>query len=323
MNTYLVTGGAGFIGSHLCNALILQNHKVINVDNFDSFYDPEIKRKNVKHLINHKNHELQQVDIRDKSALKKIFEQNRIDGVIHLAALAGVRPSIENPVLYEEVNVKGTINLLECLKEYEVHQLIFGSSSSVYGNSDFKLPFKENQILGPMISPYGITKKSAEDYCYLYHYLYQINTIALRFFTVYGPCQRPDLAIYKFTKMILQNQTIPLFGDGNSMRNYTYVSDIVKGIQLAINYLDKKKNVFEVINLSGDKSVSLIQLQVLLEKGLAKKAVINQLPMQPGDVLGTNADINKARELLNYYPETTIEEGIINFINWFKTVHKL
>ena len=257
--------------------------------------------------------------IRDKSALKKIFEHNSIDGVIHLAALAGVRPSIENPVLYEEVNVKGTINLLECLKEYKVHQFIFGSSSSVYGNSDFKFPFKENQIPGPMISPYAITKKSAEDYCYLYHYLYQINTIALRFFTVYDPGQRPDLAIYKFTKMILQNQPIPLFGDGNSMRNYSYVSDIVKGIQLTINYLDKKKNVFEVINLSGDRSVSLKELLVLLEKGLAKKAVVNQLPMQPGDVLGTNADINKARELLNYFPETTIEEGIKKFIYWFKT----
>jgi UDP-glucuronate 4-epimerase len=322
MQSYLVTGGAGFIGSHLCNTLIEKGHQVINVDNFDPFYDPQIKRNNVKSLISQKGYQLHQLDIRDKSAMTKLFASHKIDAVIHLAGMAGVRPSIENPGLYEDVNVKGTLNILECMKEHGVTKLIFGSSSSVYGNSDFRYQFKEDQVLGPLISPYAITKKSAEDYCALFHHLYQINAIALRFFTVYGPGQRPDLAIHKFTRMISNDQPVPFYGDGNSMRNYSYVSDIVHGIILSIKYLEQNKNVFEIINLSGDRSISLKDLLIFIENGLGKKAAIHQLPMQPGDVAGTNADISKARDLLGYYPKTAFEEGIKNFIEWFKTYGK-
>jgi UDP-glucuronate 4-epimerase len=318
MQTYLVTGGAGFIGSHLCNSLIAQKHRVINIDNFSSFYDPQIKRNNIKSLINHKEYKLYYLDIRDKSGLKKVFEQNSINAVIHLAAMAGVRPSIQNPVLYEEVNVQGTINILECIKDYGVSNLVYGSSSSVYGNCDFRYQFKEDQALGPLISPYAITKKSAEDYCNLYHHLYHINTIALRFFTVYGPGQRPDLAIHKFTKMISDDQPIPFYGDGTSIRNYSYVGDIVNGINLSIQYLNTSKDIFEVINLSGDRSVTLKEVLNYIEEGLGKKAFVEQLPMQPGDVSGTNADLSKARKLLGYFPKTSFEEGIKNFIQWFK-----
>jgi len=318
MQTFLVTGGAGFIGSHLCNSLIEQQHKVINIDNFVPFYDPQIKNNNVKSLINHKEYELYRLDIRDKIGLEKVFKQHKIDIVIHLAAMAGVRPSIENPVLYEEVNVQGTINILDCMKAYGVPKLVFGSSSSVYGNCDFTHPFNEDQPLGPLISPYAITKKSAEDYCKLYHQLYHINTIALRFFTVYGPGQRPDLAIHKFTKMISDDQPIPFYGDGTSIRNYSYVDDIVNGINLSIQYLNKNKDIYEVINLSGDRSVTLKEVLTLIEEGLGKKALVIQLPNQPGDVSGTNADLCKARKLLGYFPRTSFEEGIKNFIRWFK-----
>jgi len=319
MQTYLVTGGAGFIGSHLCNSLIEQKNKVINIDNFVPFYDPKIKNNNVKSLINHKDYQLYHLDIRDKGGLEKVFEQNNINAVIHLAAMAGVRPSIQNPILYEEVNVEGTINVLDCIKDYGVSKLVFGSSSSVYGNCDCSHPFKEDQALGPLISPYAITKKSGEDYCKLYHHLYHINTIALRFFTVYGPGQRPDLAIHKFTKMISDDQPIPFYGDGTSIRNYSYVADIINGINLSIQYLNINKDIYEVINLSGDRSVTLQEVLNYIEEGLGKKALVEQLPMQPGDVSGTNADISKARNLLGYIPNTRFEEGIKNFIQWFKT----
>jgi len=322
MQTYLVTGGAGFIGSHLCNSLIEEQHQVINIDNFSPFYDPKIKNNNVKSLINHKNYKLYDVDIRDKNELKKVFEHHHIDAVIHLAALAGVRPSIQNPVLYEEVNVGGTINILDCLKDYGISKLIFGSSSSVYGNCDFSHPFKEDQAIGPLISPYAITKKSAEDYCKLYHHLYHINVIVLRFFTVYGPGQRPDLAIHKFTKMISDDQPIPFYGDGTSIRNYSYVSDIVNGINLSIQYLNTDKDIFEIINLSGDRSVTLNEVLNYIEEGLRKKALVEHLPIQPGDVSGTNADISKARNLLGYLPKTSFEDGIKNFIQWFKINNK-
>lgn len=322
MQTYLVTGGAGFIGSHLCNSLIEQQHKVLNIDNFVPFYDPQLKNNNVKSLIHHKEYELYRLDIRDKTGLEKVFKQHHIDAVIHLAAMAGVRPSIQDPVLYEAVNVQGTLNILDCMKDNGVRKLVFGSSSSVYGNCDCTHPFKEDQPPGPLVSPYAITKKSAEDYCKLYHQLYHINTIALRFFTVYGPGQRPDLAIHKFTKMISDGQPIPFYGDGTSIRNYSYVDDIVNGINLSIQYLNKNKDVFEVINLSGDRSVTLNEVLNYIEEGLGKKALVAQLPLQPGDVSGTNADLCKARTLLGYYPKTSFDEGIKNFIRWFKANNK-
>lgn len=319
MHTYLVTGGAGFIGSRLCQSLIEEGNKVVNVDNFNDFYNPEIKRKNIAELIDHPNYSLQIADIRDKDAISKIFEEHSIGMVIHLAAMAGVRPSIENPFLYEEVNSKGTLVILECMKESGIKKMIFGSSSSVYGNSDFKTKFREDQELQPMISPYAITKKNGEDYCSLYHYLYQINTIALRFFTVYGPRQRPDLAIHKFTDLISKNQPIPFYGNGTTLRDYSYIEDVIQGINQARHYLNKEATVFEIINLSGDRTVSLKELLLLIEKELGKKAIMNQLPMQSGDVFGTNGDLTKAKKILDYYPKTSIEEGIHKFVAWYQS----
>lgn len=321
MQTYLVTGGAGFIGSQLCVSLVNQGHKVINVDNFNDFYNPEIKKRNVASLVGHSNYLLYEVDIRDKDAIDQVFENDRIDAVIHLAGMAGVRPSINNPLLYEDVNVEGTITILECMKKYKIQQLIFGSSSSVYGESDYRMPFKEDQKLQPMLSPYAITKKTGEDYCYLYHNLYQIDAVALRFFTVYGPGQRPDLAIYKFTDLISKGLPIPFYGAGTSLRDYSYIGDIIQGINQAIDFLKKNTPVFEIINLSGNRTVSLKELLSIIERELGKKALINQLPMQPGDVFATNADLSKAKDILNYSPQTTIEEGVREFVSWYLNVN--
>jgi UDP-glucuronate 4-epimerase len=320
MQTYLVTGGAGFIGSQLCLSLISGGHKIINVDNFNDFYNPEIKRRNIESLNDYINYSLYEADIRDKDTLNQIFETNKIDVVIHLAGMAGVRPSINDPLLYEDVNGKGTITVLECMKKHKVQQFIFGSSSSVYGESDYHIQFKEDQKLQPMLSPYAITKKTGEDYCYLYHYLYQINVVILRFFTVYGPGQRPDLAIYKFTDLISKGLAIPFYGDGTSLRDYSYIDDIVQGINQALRFLKNNNEVFEIFNLSGDRTVSLKELLSIIEKELGKRALINQLPMQPGDVFATNADISKAKEILNYSPQISIEDGIKKFVSWY---HKL
>jgi UDP-glucuronate 4-epimerase len=317
MQTYLVTGGAGFIGSRLCTSLIKQNHKVINVDNFNDFYNPAIKKKSIEFLTDHNNYLLYEADIRDRDIINQIFESNKIDAVIHLAGMAGVRPSINDPLLYEDVNVKGTITVLECMKQNNVQQLIFGSSSSVYGESDYHIRFKEDQTLQPMLSPYAITKKTGEDYCYLYHYLHQINAVILRFFTVYGPGQRPDLAIYKFTDLINHHQPIPFYGDGTSLRDYSYIEDIIQGINQALCFLKKNKAVFEIFNLSGGRAISLKMLLSMIEKELGKRAIVNQLPMQPGDVFATNADILKAKSMLNYTPKTSIEEGIRKFVSWY------
>lgn len=322
MQTYLVTGGAGFIGSQLCVSLIKQGHRVINVDNFNDFYNPEIKERNIASLIDHSNYLLYKVDIRDKDAISQLFESNKIDAVIHLAGMAGVRPSIDNPLLYEDVNVEGTITILECMKKYKIQQLIFGSSSSVYGESDYRTRFKEDQKLQPMLSPYAITKKTGEDYCYLYHNLYQINAVVLRFFTVYGPGQRPDLAIYKFTDLISKGLPIPFYGDGTSLRDYSYIEDIIQGINQAIDLLEKNTKVFEIVNLSGDRTVSLKELLSIIERELGKKALLNQLPMQPGDVFATNADLSKAKDILNYHPQTSIEEGIRKFVSWYLESNK-
>lgn len=322
MQTYLVTGGAGFIGSQLCVSLIKQGHRVINVDNFNDFYNPEIKERNIASLIDHSNYLLYKVDIRDKEAIGQLFESNKIDAVIHLAGMAGVRPSIDNPLLYEDVNVEGTITILECMKKYKIQQLIFGSSSSVYGESDYRTRFKEDQKLQPMLSPYAITKKTGEDYCYLYHNLYQINAVVLRFFTVYGPGQRPDLAIYKFTDLISKGLPIPFYGDGTSLRDYSYIEDIIQGINQAIDLLEKNTKVFEIVNLSGDRTVSLKELLSIIERELGKKALLNQLPMQPGDVFATNADLSKAKDILNYHPQTSIEEGIRKFVSWYLESNK-
>ncbi len=316
--TFLVTGGAGFIGSALCSHLIEQGNKVINIDNFNDFYDPEIKEQNIAPLIHNSNYILYRADITDRDIFSNIFEQHKVDVVVHLAAMAGVRPSIEQPVLYEQVNVQGTLNLLEAMKKHDLRHLIFASSSSVYGNNS-KIPFQENEPLDRVISPYAASKKSAEDFCYVYHELFGLNVVALRFFTVYGPGQRPDLAIHKFTRKIFSGEPIPFFGDGNTVRDYAYIDDIIHGILSSVDFILNNTNVFEVFNLSGHHPVSLKEMVSVIEQTIGKKANIKQLPMQPGDVKATHADISKARHLLGFKPETGFSTGIKHFVEWYKT----
>ena len=317
MNTYLITGGAGFIGSSLSEKLIEQGNKVIAIDNFCDFYNPKIKEDNVKKLIENENFKLYRKDIRDRQAIKEIFNENNIDIVMHLAAMAGVRPSIENPVLYQEVNCMGTQNILEEMKEHNVKNLVMASSSSVYGNCK-EVPFREDMVVDYAISPYAATKKANEVMTHVYHKLFDINVIMLRFFTVYGPKQRPDLAINKFTRLMINNEEIPMFGDGTTSRDYTYIDDIVDGIIKSCNYTLENKNVYEILNLGNSSPVSLKDMINTIANVLNTEPKIRQLPMQPGDVERTYADITKAKELIGYEPNTTFEEGIKKFVEWFK-----
>lgn len=317
MKTYLVTGGAGFIGSTLVERLLKENNKVVIIDNFCDYYDRKIKEKNISSFINNKNIKLYRSDIRDIEDVKKVFKENSIDCVIHLAAMAGVRNSIETPILYQEVNCLGTQNILEEMKNNNIKQLIFASSSSVYGNCK-KVPFKENMIEDFPISPYAATKKSGEMMIHVYHKLYDINAIALRFFTVYGPKQRPDLAINKFTQLIEEDKEITMYGDGNTFRDYTYIDDIVAGIMKSINYVEKNNNVYEIINLGSSNPIKLKEMIEIIGKELNKKPKIKQIEMQPGDADKTFADITKAKELLGYEPKTRFEEGIKKFIEYLK-----
>ena len=317
MKTYLVTGGAGFIGSTLVERLLKENNKVVIIDNFCDYYDRKIKEKNISSFINNKNIKLYRSDIRDIENVKKVFKENSIDCVIHLAAMAGVRSSIETPILYQEVNCLGTQNILEEMKNNNIKQLIFASSSSVYGNCK-KVPFKENMIADFPISPYAATKKAGEMMIHVYHKLYDINAIALRFFTVYGPKQRPDLAINKFTQLIEEDKEITMYGDGNTFRDYTYIDDIVAGIMKSINYVEKNNNVYEIINLGSSNPIKLKEMIEIIGKELNKKPKIKQIEMQPGDADKTFADITKAKELLGYEPKTRFEEGIKKFIEYLK-----
>ena len=247
MTTYFITGGAGFIGSTLSQKLIEQGNKVVAIDNFCDFYNPKIKENNVKELLQNENFKLYRADIRDRKALKEIFDENQIDIVMHLAAMAGVRPSIENPILYQEVNCMGTQNILEEMKEHNVKNGVFASSSSVYGNCK-EVPFREDMIVDYAISPYAATKKANEVMAHVYHKLFDMNIVMLRFFTVYGPKQRPDLAINKFTRLMLEGKEIPMFGDGTTSRDYTYIDDIVDGIIKSCNYCMNNQNVYEILN---------------------------------------------------------------------------
>ncbi|MCZ9890700.1 GDP-mannose 4,6-dehydratase [Brachyspira hyodysenteriae] len=310
----LLTGVAGFIGSNLLDKL-LQNkdNTVIGIDNLNDFYDPLIKQNNIKHNINNKNFIFYNIDLLNTEELKKIFENNKIDSIIHLAGYGGVRPSIENPKLYIDNNIIATLNILECMKNHKIQKLIYASSSSVYGNSKENI-FTETLNVSEPISPYAMTKKACEELCYTYHKLYNIKVIALRFFTVYGKRQRPDLAISKFTKLILENNPIPVFGDGSTMRDYTYIEDIVSGIILAIEY---NKTNYEIINLGGGEPINLERMIKTIETVLGKKAIINRMEMQKGDVDKTVANITKARNLLNYNPSTSFENGIKKFIDWY------
>ena len=315
MKTYLVTGGAGFIGSSVCERLLNKNSKVIAIDNFCEFYSPTIKENNVKGF--NENFKLYRVDIRDKENIKKVFDENEIDVVIHLAAMAGVRPSIENPCLYQEVNCMGTQNLLEEMKNHDVKNLVMASSSSVYGNCK-QVPFKEDMVVDFVISPYAATKKANEVMTHVYHKLFNFNVLMLRLFTVYGPKQRPDLAINKFTRLMLENKEIPMFGDGTTSRDYTYIDDIVDGIEKSCNYVLKNKNVYEIINLGNSSPVSLKEMIDTIANTLNVQAKINQMPMQQGDVERTYADISKAKKLIGYEPKTSFKEGIKNFANWYE-----
>ncbi len=315
--TYLITGGAGFIGSSLADDLLKKNNKVVVIDNFCDFYNPQIKENNIKNALENENYKLYRGDIRDKELLNRIFSENNIDIVVHLAAMAGVRPSIENPVLYQEVNCLGTQNILECMKEKRIMNLVMASSSSVYGNSK-TVPFKESDIVDFAISPYAATKKANEVMTHVYHKLYNMNVIMLRFFTVYGPRQRPDLAINKFTRLMLEGKKIPMFGDGSTSRDYTYIGDIVDGIERSVNYCLNNSNVYEILNLGNSSPVSLKEMINIIGKCLNVVPDIEELPMQPGDVDRTFACIDKAKDMIGYNPQTPFEEGIKKFVKWYR-----
>jgi len=311
---YLVTGGAGFIGSHLCERLVKEGSEIVCVDNFNDFYDPLIKRRNVEGLQKKANFKLYELDILDFPKLQAVFEQNDIDVIIHLAARAGVRPSIKEPLLYQEVNVRGTLNLLELARRFNVPKFVFASSSSVYGNNK-KVPFSEQDNVDNPVSPYAATKKAGELLAYTYHHLYDISISCIRFFTVYGPRQRPDMAIHKFTKLIDQGKKVPIFGDGNSQRDYTYISDIIDGLCSAIEYCQG----YEIYNLGDSRTVELKEVIQHIENLLNKKARLDFKPFQAGDVWITYADISKAKAQLKYQPKIMFEKGMQNFIDWYKS----
>jgi len=315
MKNILVTGGAGFIGSHLVDRLLSEGQWQVSViDDLNDFYDPAIKLANASKHEKNSNYQLFKTDIRDQRALKKVFAASGFDCIVHLAARAGVRPSLDQPLLYAETNINGTMNLLELARENEIKQFVFGSSSSVYG-LNAKVPFGEDDPIRQPISPYAVTKAAGELICHTYTHLYGIRSICLRFFTVYGPRQRPDLAIHKFARLISEHKPIPVFGDGTTRRDYTFIDDIIAGVRGAIDY---DKTDYEVINLGESRTVELRELISLLEKELGKSAQIDRQPLQPGDVPQTFADIAKARRLLGYNPQTQIEEGIHAFVRWFR-----
>jgi len=319
MKNLLITGGAGFIGSHLVERLLSTGVEHITVvDDFNDFYAPSIKRENISEVLTNPKYTLVEADIRDRSALEKAFIKNMFDCIVHLAARAGVRPSLDEPELYAETNINGTLNLLELARQHGIKQFVFGSSSSVYG-INAKVPFSEDDPIRQPISPYAATKGAGELLCHTYSHLYGIRCVCLRFFTVYGPRQRPDLAIHKFARLINAGKPIPVFGDGTSRRDYTYVDDIISGVTAAIEY---DKSDYEVINLGESRTVELRELIALLEKELDSHAQVDQRPPQPGDVPQTFADIGKARHLLDYNPQTQIEEGIHKFVQWFRTSKK-
>lgn len=310
----LVTGGAGFIGFHTAKKLLSKNHKVIIVDNFNNYYDPKIKYNRIKQIKANKNLKIYKTDISDFKKISKIFQENKIDKICHLAAQAGVRYSIENPFIYEESNLKGFINILECAVKFKIKNIVFASSSSIYGDNKMKKTgFSEQDKTDCPISLYGATKKSDELIAYSYHKMHKINFIGLRFFTVYGPWGRPDMALFKFTKNILKNKPIDVYNNGKMQRDFTYIDDIVDGIVKCLN----KNFKFEIFNLGNSRTIQLKYFIKIIEKELNKKAKIKYLPMQMGDVTKTFANITKAKRMLNFKPKTNIEKGIKNFISWY------
>jgi UDP-glucuronate 4-epimerase len=310
---FLVTGGAGFIGSHVCERLLHDGHAVWAFDDLNNFYDPQLKRRNLRDIQSlAKPFEFVHGDLTDASALDELFGGVQFDQVIHLAARAGVRPSLTDPALYQRVNVEGTVNVLEAARKNRVKKIILGSSSSVYGVNS-KVPFSESDPIFSAISPYAASKLAGEALGHVYHHVYGLDVAVLRLFTVYGPRQRPDLAIRKFATLIQAGKPIPVFGDGSMARDYTYVTDTVDGIIAAT----QKQFGFEIFNLGESQTVTLARLVELLEAALGKKAVIDRQPLQAGDVPVTFADIAKARARLGYNPQVKIEAGIRLFIDWF------
>ncbi len=309
----LVTGGAGFIGSHLAERLLRDGRDVVCLDDFNDYYAPALKRANMASVKQAGEVRLYEGDIRDRALCARVFQENRIETVVHLAARAGVRPSLQEPGLYYDVNCTGTINLLELARAHGVKKFVFGSSSSVYGNNA-KVPFAEDDRVDEPISPYAASKRAGELLCYTYHHLYRMPIACLRFFTVYGPRQRPDMAIHKFTRLIATGAEVPMFGDGAMKRDYTFYTDILQGILAAMD----KEMGFEIFNLGEANTVELRYLISLIEKSLGMKAKIKETPKQPGDVEITYADVSKSRRMLGYHPTTPIEEGIPVFVEWYR-----
>jgi UDP-glucuronate 4-epimerase len=307
----LVTGGAGFIGSHLVEKLLAAGHDVVILDDFNDFYDPQIKHANIAGFAREVT--LYHVDLRDSESVRSLFHREKVEAIAHLAARAGVRPSIQHPRLYYDTNVTGTLHLLEAARVTGVERFVFASSSSVYGASK-TIPFSEDEHLSQTLSPYAATKIAGEFLCSTYSHLYNLRVVALRYFTVYGPRQRPDLAIHQFMRRIYAGQPIDQFGDGTTRRDYTYIDDIIQGTMAALKY---DGPMFDIFNLGENQTIQLRDLIAGIENALGEKAKINRLPEQPGDMPVTYADISKARKLLGYNPSTRLSDGLPRFIEWF------
>src|SRR6266705_3557560 len=312
----LVTGGAGFIESHVAEKLLASGHEVVILDDFNDFYNPQTKHANIAGLA--RDVTVYHVDLRDSESVRNLFHREKVDAIAHLAARAGVRPSIQQPRLYYDTNVTGTLHLLEAARVTGVERFVFASSSSVYGASK-TIPFSEDEHLSQTFSPYAATKVAGEFLCSTYSHLYNLRVVALRYFTVYGPRQRPDLAIHQFTRRIYAGQPIDQFGNGSTRRDYTYIDDVIQGTMAALQY---EGPLFDVFNFGESETIQLKDLIVAIENALGKKAKINELPEQPGDMTLTCADISKARKLLGYKPTTRLNEGLPRFVDWFLEAQK-
>ena len=315
MSKILVTGGAGFIGSHVCERLLARGDAVVVLDNFNDFYDPAIKRENAKQ-VSAAGGELVEGDLRDAELIASLFEQHGFDGVIHLAAMAGVRPSLQDPLHYQDVNVRGTMILLEELRKRPETRFVCASSSSVYGKNE-NVPFGETDDIHHPVSPYASTKRACELFCFTHHHLYGIPTACLRFFTVYGPRQRPEMAIHKFVRAVFAGEPIPFYGDGSSRRDYTYIDDIVDGVVRSLDHCEG----YEVYNLGESHTTSLSELVELIGEVCGREPVLDRQPFQPGDVKITYADVSKARAKLGYDPSTTMRDGLERFVAWYRENH--